>query len=100
MGRAAIAARNQTTPRRRRFVMMDDTRHAEREAARQALWEARLLRRERRHRSRAANNDSWIRLVIGLSILAVGIVAWLHRLGRLHGTHFLASSPLILTPPA
>ncbi len=76
--------------------MMDDTRHAEREAARQALWEARLLRRERRHRSRAASNDSWIRLVIGLSILAVGIVAWLDRLGRIDGNDFLAWWALIL----
>ncbi len=76
--------------------MMDDTRRAEREAARQARWEARRLRRERRHRSRAANNNPWIRLVIGLSILAVGIVAWLDRLGRIDGNDFLAWWALIL----
>lgn len=76
--------------------MMDDTRHGERAAAREARHEARRLRRERRQRSGAPGNNPWIRLVIGLSILAVGVVAWLDRLGRIDGNDFLAWWALIL----
>ena len=80
--------------------MMDDTRHAERELRRQELEQRRHereLRRQERRRQRGAERENpWTRLVVGLAILGVGVVAWLDRLGRIDGNDFLAWWALIL----
>ena len=80
--------------------MMDDARRAEREQRRHELLERRhereLRRRERRRQRGAGNENPWTRLVVGLAILAVGVVAWLDRLGRIEANDFLAWWALIL----
>lgn len=90
--------------------MMDDRHHADaaqdRDADREDLRRAaasrdqrrqeRQQRRERRRRRRQNGNDPWIRAVVGLSILGVGVVAWLDRLGRIDGRAFIHWWALIL----
>jgi Cell wall-active antibiotics response 4TMS YvqF/Domain of unknown function (DUF5668) len=76
--------------------MMDDARREEREEARQALREARRQRRERKRLRRKAENNPWTRLVAGMAILAVGVIAWLDRLDRLDANDFLSWWALIL----
>lgn len=51
--------------------------------------------REFRRQARRRDNP-WIALVIGLSILAYGIIAWLDHLGRIDGDDFLRWWALIL----
>src|SRR5258708_4861343 len=76
--------------------MMDDARREEEEAARQALWEAKQRRRERKRLRRKYDNNPWTRLVAGMAILAVGVIAWLDRLGRIDANDFLSWWALIL----
>lgn len=74
-------------------------RAAERErrrAAREQLRLARDERRERRRARRTANENPWARLVVGLAILAVGVIAWLDRLDRIDAGDFLEWWALIL----
>jgi hypothetical protein len=90
--------------------MMDD-RHradaaADRDADREDLRRAaarrdqrrqeRQARRERRSRRRQTDSDPWIRAVLGLAILGVGVLAWLDRLGRIDGRAFIQWWALIL----
>jgi len=53
-------------------------------------------RRARRGRRARHEANPWGRLVFGVSILAVGLIIWLDRLGRLRAADYLRWWPLIL----
>jgi len=54
-------------------------------------------RRERRRQRRARRgNNPWTRLVIGMAILAVGVLAWLDHLGRIEANDFAQWWALVL----
>ena len=56
----------------------------------------RQQRRERRRQRRGRDNNPWTRLVIGLAILIVGVLAWLDHLGRIDANDFAQWWALIL----
>src|SRR5712692_3171850 len=49
----------------------------------------RELRREQRRARRSEHDNPWARFVVGLSILAAGVIAWLVHLHRLHSWDYL-----------
>ncbi len=65
-------------------------------ASRDQRRQERQQRRERRRGRRQTDNDPWIRAVMGLAILGVGVLAWLDRLGRIDGRAFIQWWALIL----
>src|ERR1700686_7159 len=73
-----------------------ETAREQRRLAREQLRQARDERRARRRQRRVGNENPWARLVVGLAILAVGVVAWLDRLGRIDAGDFLEWWALIL----
>jgi hypothetical protein len=75
---------------------MTDDRSTKDELRDQLRDRARELRRERRQARKNRHDNPWARLVFGLSILAVGVIAWLDHLHRLRAWDYLAWWPLAL----
>ena len=73
-----------------------ETAREQRRIAREQLRQARDQRRERRRARRQADQNPWARLVVGLAILAIGVVAWLDRLDRIDANDFLQWWALVL----